>query len=116
MLSTITPMEERARRYTYGGTAAWFVVGAVLGGVTLGAATAVLAAGVSALDLDPDVALAAAAVLALVGAASDARLGEFGLPGHAPGQRDGSTATTHAAGSTAPASAGRSASASPPTS
>ena len=88
MLSTITPMGERARRYTYGGTAAWFVVGAVLGGVTLGAATAVLAAGVSALDLDPDVALAAAAVLALVGAASDARLGGFrAARSHAPGQR-----------------------------
>jgi MFS family permease len=82
MLSTITPMGERARRYTFGGTAAWFIIGAVLGGATLGAVSALLAAGVSTLDLDPGVALAVGAVLALVGAASDAGLGGFRLPGH----------------------------------
>jgi MFS family permease len=81
MLSTITPMGERARRYTYGGTAAWFVVGAVAGGITLGAACAALAAGVSALDVDPRAALAVAAGLAVVGAASDAHVGGFRLPG-----------------------------------
>lgn len=82
MLSTITPMGERARRYTYGGTAAWFVVGAVLGGATLGAAVAVLAAGIGALDLDPAVAVGVGGVLALVGAASDGQVGGFRLPGH----------------------------------
>jgi hypothetical protein len=82
MLSTITPMGERARRYTYGGTAAWFVVGAMLGGATLGIATAVGAAGVSALDLEPTAALVVAAALALLAAASDANLGGFRLPGH----------------------------------
>jgi hypothetical protein len=82
MLSTITPMGERARRSTYRGTAAWFVVGAVLGGATLGAAVAVLAAAVGALDLEPAAALATGGVAALVGAASDGRVGGFRLPGH----------------------------------
>lgn len=82
MLSTITPMGERARRYTYGGTATWFVVGAVLGGATLGAGAAVLAALVGLLDLDPRAALALAGLLALVGAASDGNVAGFRLPGH----------------------------------
>jgi hypothetical protein len=82
MLSTITPMGERARRYSYGGTAAWFVAGAVVGGATLGLGAAALAAVVGTLDLDPATALGVAAALALVTAASDARLGGFRLPGH----------------------------------
>jgi hypothetical protein len=82
MLSTITPMGERSRRYSYGGTAAWFVVGAVLGGATLGLGAAALAALVGAVDLDPASALTAAASLALVAAASDAQVGGFRLPGH----------------------------------
>jgi hypothetical protein len=82
MLSTITPMGERARRATYGGTAAWFVVGAVAGGATLGAAVAVLALAVGALDLDPALAVGLGGGLALVGAASDGRVGGFRLPGH----------------------------------
>ena len=36
MLSTITPFGERAKAHRYAGTATWFVVGAVLGGLTLG--------------------------------------------------------------------------------
>ena len=82
MLSTITPMGERARRYTYGGTAAWFVVGAILGGATLGLGAAVLAAGVGALDFDTSTAVGIAGVLCLVTAASDAELGGRRLPGH----------------------------------
>lgn len=82
MLSTITPMGERARRYTYGGTAAWFIVGAVVGGATLGVGAAVLAAAVAAIDLPVTTAAAIAAVLALVAAASDAQVGGFALPGH----------------------------------
>jgi len=82
MLSTITPMGERARRYSYGGTAAWFVVGAVLGGATLGVGAAGLAALVGLLDLDPHAALAVAGLLALVAAASDGRVAGFRLPGH----------------------------------
>jgi hypothetical protein len=82
MLSTITPMGERARRYSYAGTARWFVLGAVLGGATLGLGAAGLAALVGLLELDPRAALAAGGVLALVGAASDGRVGGFRLPGH----------------------------------
>ena len=50
MLSTITPMAERARGHRCAVTAGWFVVGAVLGGATLGLGAAALAAGVAALD------------------------------------------------------------------
>jgi len=82
MLSTITPMGERARRYTYGGTATWFVLGAVLGGVTLGLGAAALAAGVGALDLAPRTAVLIAGGLAAVAAASDLQVGGFRLPGH----------------------------------
>ena len=37
MLSTITPVTERAKGNSYRTTASWFVVGAVAGGATLGA-------------------------------------------------------------------------------
>ncbi len=43
MLSTITPFGERAKAHRYAVTATWFVVGAVLGGLTLGACSAALA-------------------------------------------------------------------------
>jgi MFS family permease len=56
MLSTITPFGERARGHRYGATSAWFVVGAALGGLALGAVAAgtaflVAAVGVSAVVL-----------------------------------------------------------------
>jgi hypothetical protein len=82
MLSTITPMGERARRHTYGGTAAWFVLGGLLGGATLGFGAAVLAALVGSVDLAPGAALGVGGVLAMVGAASDGNVGGFRLPGH----------------------------------
>jgi hypothetical protein len=82
MLSSITPMGERARRYSYGGTAAWFVVGAALGGATLGLGAAALAAVVGTLDLAPATALGIAAVLAVLTAVSDAQVGGLRLPGH----------------------------------
>lgn len=44
MLSTITPVGERARGHRYGATCAWFVVGATAGGLALGALSAGLAA------------------------------------------------------------------------
>jgi hypothetical protein len=44
MLSTITPFGERSRGHRYSGTAAWFVAGSVLGGATLGAVAALVAA------------------------------------------------------------------------
>jgi hypothetical protein len=82
MLSTITPLGETARRHRWGSTAAWFILGAVLGGATLGAGAAALAALTGALDLSAEAALGAAAVLAAVSIASDLQLGGFRLPSH----------------------------------
>jgi hypothetical protein len=82
MLSKITPMAEPTRNYTYRGTVAWFVVGATVGGATLGIPVALAAGGIGALDLAPEVALGLAGLAAAVTAASDAQLGGFRLPGH----------------------------------
>lgn len=82
MLSTITPIGERGRNHRYAGTATWFILGAVLGGATLGAGGALLAAAVGALDLSAGAALGTAAVLAAVTIASDLQLGGFRLPAH----------------------------------
>lgn len=82
MLSTITPIGELGRGNRYSASAAWFVVGAVLGGATLGAGAAVLALGVGALDLSGEALLGAGAVLAAVTIASDLNLGGFRLPSH----------------------------------
>lgn len=82
MLSTITPIGERGRNHRYGATAAWFIAGAVAGGLTLGAATMPLAAAVASLDLSGESRLAIAAALSLVTVASDLHLGGFRLPSH----------------------------------
>lgn len=82
MLSTITPIGERGRNNRYYATAAWFVAGAILGGATLGAGAALLAAGVDALDLSGEALAGIAAVLAGVTIASDLALGGFRLPSH----------------------------------
>jgi hypothetical protein len=50
MLSSITPISEKGRGNRYLRTCAWFVLGAVVGGATLGAGAALLATLVSALD------------------------------------------------------------------
>ncbi len=76
MLSTITPMAERSRGHRYWVTATWFVVGAALGGLTLGSAAALLAAGVGALDLSTTATFGTAAALAALAAMVDA--GTFG--------------------------------------
>ena len=76
MLSTITPMAERARGHRYGVTATWFVVGAALGGATLGLGAAGLAAVVAALDPSTSTTLGLAAVAAALAALVDA--GTFG--------------------------------------
>jgi hypothetical protein len=82
MLSTITPIGERGRNHRYYSTATWFVLGAVLGGATLGLGMAVLAAGVAAVDLSATTALGVTALLAAVTIASDLQLGGFRLPSH----------------------------------
>lgn len=82
MLSTITPLSEDARGNRYGVTAAWFVVGAVAGGATLGALGAVLAALVAGLDPSATALLVLAALYGVVATASDLRVGGFRLPAH----------------------------------
>ncbi len=77
MLSSITPMSERARNQRWGITAAWFVTGGIAGGLTLGALAALLAAGVAALGISTTVAAALGAACAVVAASLD--LGAFGL-------------------------------------
>ena len=82
MLSTITPMAERSRGRNWYTTAAWFVVGAVLGGATLGLLAAALAALVGLLSLTTTVALVSAAVLAVVGVGLDMGLLGTEMPHH----------------------------------
>lgn len=76
MLSTITPMAEKARGHRYGVTATWFVAGAVVGGTTMGAVAALLALGVAAVDPSVAATWGAVAVLAALTAGIDA--GAFG--------------------------------------
>jgi hypothetical protein len=82
MLSAMTPLAEQGRGHRFGATAAWFLAGAVAGGATLGAGAGALAALVGLADLPVEAAAAIAVLLALVCAASDARLGGFALPRH----------------------------------
>ena len=77
MLSTVTPLAEAGRGRRWSVTARWFVAGAVLGGLTLGALMAGLAALVGALGFSSTTVLGIATVAALVCAASD--LDPFGL-------------------------------------
>lgn len=82
MLSTITPLSERAKGHSYRSTATWFVVGGVAGGATLGAVMALLAFAVGSFRPSPAVIGAIAVGAALVAAASDAGIGGMRLPIH----------------------------------
>jgi hypothetical protein len=79
MLSTITPMAEAGRGHRFRSTAVWFVVGSVVGGLTLGGLMGGIALVVGDLGTT---AMWIVAVASLVAAASDGRLGGFHLPGH----------------------------------
>jgi hypothetical protein len=82
MISAINPLSERSRGNRYWLTAAWFVLGSVLGGVALGSASGLLALLLRPLA-DHRVAAIWIAVLAcLVALAADRRLGGFQLPLH----------------------------------
>jgi hypothetical protein len=82
MLSTVTPLAEHGRGHRFAATAAWFVFGAIAGGATLGAGTAVLAFGAAAIELSSEVTVALAALAATVAFAADLRLFGFRLPMH----------------------------------
>jgi hypothetical protein len=82
MLSTITPVSERAKGNSYRSTATWFIVGSGAGGATLGAALALAALGVRALHPAPTALGIAALVAALMAAGSDAGVIGRRLPIH----------------------------------
>ncbi|MEA3056825.1 MAG: hypothetical protein QOD30_2257, partial [Actinomycetota bacterium] len=79
MLSTITPIGERGRGNRYATTARWYVAGAAVGGLCLGAVGAVLALVSGA---HGDAQLVVLVLASLLAAASDARVGGFALPTH----------------------------------
>jgi hypothetical protein len=82
MLSTITPIGERARGARFATSAAWFVLGGVAGGATLGGVLALVAVGVGAVHLSGATIGVIACVAALVAAASDSRIAGVQIPFH----------------------------------
>jgi hypothetical protein len=82
MLSTITPVSERAKGNSYRSTATWFIVGSGAGGATLGAVMALAALGVRALHPTPTALGIAALVAALIAGGSDAGVTGLRLPIH----------------------------------
>jgi MFS family permease len=82
MLATITPLAEQGRGHRYRTTAGWFITGSVVGGATLGAVMALLAAGVAALHASNAVLAAIAAAASAATLAADAGVGGFRLPIH----------------------------------
>lgn len=77
MLSSITPMSESGRGNRFGVTATWFVIGGVVGGLSLGVVAAAGAAALGALHLGIEARLGIGAALAVVTAGID--LGVFGV-------------------------------------
>jgi len=82
MLSTITPFGERAKGHRFAATAAWFIAGATLGGLALGAVAAGLAALVAVVGAGAAVVAGVALVATLVALASDTGLAGYRLPVH----------------------------------
>jgi hypothetical protein len=73
MLSQLTPLGEAGRGQKYARTAAWFIAGAIAGGLTLGTLMALSAAVVGAIGLELHTAIALTAFGACAAAAIDAR-------------------------------------------
>lgn len=82
MLSTITPLAETGRGHSYRRTASWFLVGATLGGASLGLGAALVAAAVGTFDITAVSALTVVAAVAAIGAIGDMRLFGLRVPGH----------------------------------
>jgi hypothetical protein len=82
MLSTVTPVAERARGHRFWVTAVWFVFGAIAGGATLGLVAAALAAMVGALSLSTGTSSMLGGIVVGLALASDVRLGGFRIPGN----------------------------------
>jgi hypothetical protein len=82
VLSSLNPVSERARGHRFGVTAAWYVAGAVAGGVLPGGGCALVAAAVGRLDLPPAWTWVLVLAAAGVAVASDSRAVGFSLPDH----------------------------------
>jgi hypothetical protein len=82
MLATITPLAEHGRGHRYRTTAAWFVVGSLLGGASLGAVIALLAVAIGALAATGTELASVAVVAGAITVAADVRIGGFRLPVH----------------------------------
>lgn len=80
MLSSLTPMTESGRGNRFGVTAAWFVLGGIVGGLSLGLLAAGGAAVVAAIGIDLTTRLAIGAFAALATAAIDLGLLGIDLP------------------------------------
>lgn len=82
MLSTITPFGERAKGHRYAVTVTWFVVGAVVGGLSLGGVAALGAAGLRATGAPSGAWATVALAVTLVTLASDTGAAGMRLPAH----------------------------------
>ena len=82
MLSTLTPVAERAKGHRYGATCAWFVMGATAGGLALGGLVAMLAAVVAGLGPSSAAVGSVALAAALVALVSDTGLAGVRVPVH----------------------------------
>lgn len=80
MLSSITPMTEAGRGNTFRGTAAWFLVGGLVGGLSIGALAAGAAALVGLVDLSATTLVGIGALAAMVTAAIDLGVTGIELP------------------------------------
>lgn len=80
MLSSITPMTEAGRGNSFRTTAAWFLVGGLAGGLTLGAVAAGAGALLGLADLSATTLIGIGAIAALVTASIDFGLAGIDLP------------------------------------
>jgi hypothetical protein len=80
MLSSITPLSERGRGHRYPATITWFLIGSLLGGLTLGSLAALGAMGVSAMNLAPVPTGWVVLAVALTTLGSDLAIMGFRLP------------------------------------
>jgi hypothetical protein len=80
MLSQINPIAEAGRGRRYGRTATWFVAGATLGGLSLGAVCAIGATAVDRAGVSSAAALGVVSIAATLAAVVDTRLLGFGPP------------------------------------
>jgi hypothetical protein len=82
MLSTITPVSERAKGHSYRLTSTWFVLGATVGGACLGAVMAILAMATRSFGLSPATLGLLAMIATLVAAVSDSGVVGRRVPYH----------------------------------